>query len=662
MKRYLTHTLTLVLGLALTGCLPEKEKTDRMDWWREARFGMFIHWGLYAIPAGEWNGEKGYGEWIRTSAQIPLEQYEQFLGQFNPVRFNPEEWVRIAKDAGMKYIVITSKHHDGFCLWDSRLTDWDIMSTPYGKDILKQLQLACEKEGIRLCFYHSIMDWHHPDYLPRREWENDRTAEGADFSRYVAYLKGQLQELSTGYGDIGVFWFDGEWEGTWTHEMGQDLYQYVRSLRPDIIINNRVDKGREGMEGLTREGGYAGDFGTPEQEIPALGLPGVDWESCMTMNDHWGYNKHDHNWKSAGDLIRKLVDIASKGGNFLLNVGPTAEGIFPEESVKRLNEIGNWLEVYGESIYGTEASPFQELTFGRCTQKVEGHKTILYLHVFDPPKDNKLVLPGLRSRVMKVWTVKGKNKLSFEKTEGDWIIKTDRIGHDPYVTVIAVEIAGKPDVVEPPEIIAMRNIFLDSVQVEIRTKSPGTQIRFTTDLSDPVATSEEYHSPVSIKKNTLVKARLYEGEKALSPVSELGLIRVVPHPGADPEHVYDGFRYKYYEGDWDKLPDYSLLAPLRQGVIDSISLTPKLRDEYYGFLFEGYIRVPEDGIYAFILESDDGSRLVIDDHFVLDNNGLHGMLSKKGEFPLQAGYHKIKVAFFEKTGSDDLKLIWKKAE
>ena len=260
----------------------KEEKDKRMEWWRQARFGMFIHWGLYAVPAGEWKGTTNHAEWIRTTAQIPLEEYNKFVGQFNPVKFNAEEWVQMAKNAGMKYITITSKHHDGFCLWNSKETDFDVMSTPFKRDILKELADACRRiGGVKLCFYHSIMDWHHPDYNERREWEKDRPTEGTDRKRYIAYMKNELKELVTNYGDIGVIWFDGEWEGFWTHEDGKDLYNYVRSLKADIIINNRVDKGRSGMAGMTTEGDYAGDFGTPEQEIPETGLPGLDWENVV---------------------------------------------------------------------------------------------------------------------------------------------------------------------------------------------------------------------------------------------------------------------------------------------------------------------------------------------------------------------------------------------
>lgn len=241
---------SLILLLALTALLGAAEGNKgyspddaRMAWWREARFGMFIHWGLYSIPAGEWNGETNHAEWIRTTAQIPIDEYDKFVQEFNPIKFDADEWVRMAKDAGMKYIVITSKHHDGFSLFNSRYTDFDIMSTPFKRDIMDELANACRKYGLKICWYHSIMDWHHPDYLPRRGWES-RSIEGADIDRYISHMKKQLKELIQNYGDIGVLWFDGEWEETWNHEYGQDLYDYVRNLQPSIIINNRVDAGR----------------------------------------------------------------------------------------------------------------------------------------------------------------------------------------------------------------------------------------------------------------------------------------------------------------------------------------------------------------------------------------------------------------------------------
>jgi alpha-L-fucosidase len=426
------------------------QKDARMAWWRDARFGMFIHWGLYAVPAGEWKGKTDHAEWIRHTAQIPVEEYDKFVGQFNPVRFDAEQWVRLAKQAGMKYIVITSKHHDGFCLWDSARTDYDVASTPFKRDILRELTDACKKHGVRLCFYHSIMDWHHPDYLPRRPWEaEDRPAAGADFARYTGYMKDQLAELVADY-DPGVLWFDGEWEDTWTHEMGVDLYDYVRGLKGDIIINNRVDKGRRGMEGLTREGDYRGDFGTPEQEIPDKGLPGVDWESCMTMNDHWGWNKSDKNWKSGPDLIRKLIDIASKGGNFLLNIGPRPDGTFPDESVERLEMMGRWMQTNGEAIYGATASPFDRLTWGRCTKKLRDGGATLYLHVFDWPADGQLLVPGLRSKVTRAYLLAGDQTVKTAAGDDGLLVSLPAQPLDPVATVVVLDVTGELKVEKVP--------------------------------------------------------------------------------------------------------------------------------------------------------------------------------------------------------------------
>ncbi len=426
---------------------------DRMAWWREARFGLFIHWGLYAIPAGQWRGETNHAEWIRHTARIPRDEYDRLRERFNPVRFDAEAWVRLAKEAGMRYIVITTKHHDGFCLFDSAWTDHDVMSTPFRRDIMRELSDACRRHGLKIGWYHSIMDWHHPDYLPRRDWEADsRPTEGAVFSRYVEYLQRQVEELLTRYGDVGVMWFDGEWEETWTHEHGLALYALCRRLQPDVIINNRVDKGRAGMAGLTTDVRFAGDFGTPEQEVPATGLPGVDWESCLTMNRHWGYNQHDDDWKSSEQLIRTLVDIASKGGNLLLNVGPMSDGSFPPPSAQRLREIGAWMRVNGESIHGTTGGPLHTLSWGRCTQRqLDDGQTRLYLHVFAWPSDGELVLPGLGNAAGGAFLLSDPNRrpLFVSRRQDALVIQVPPQAPDRVDSVVAVDVVGRVEVTNP---------------------------------------------------------------------------------------------------------------------------------------------------------------------------------------------------------------------
>ncbi|TWT37969.1 Alpha-L-fucosidase [Posidoniimonas corsicana] len=392
--------------LLLTACAPlcaqpippetPAQRDARMEWWRDARFGMFIHWGVYAIPGGEWEGKQygGIAEWIMNSADIPVDDYERLASRFNPAKYAPAAWAKAAKQAGMKYVVITSKHHDGFCLFDTETTEWDVVdATPYGRDLLKPLAAACRAEGLKFCTYYSIMDWHHPAQGKSDGGRyNPSTIKPDRKQEYIKYMEQQLAELLDSC-DPEVLWFDGEWPDWWTEPDGRRLYAYLRELKPTLIINNRVGKGRKGMEGLNKgDQEYVGDFGTPEQQIPATGLPGVDWESCMTMNDSWGFRRDDDNWKPTETLIRNLVDIASKGGNYLLNVGPTADGEIPKASLERLQEIGHWMAKNGESIYGTTSSPFP-VEWGRCTQRQEDGKTVLYLHVFDWPADGQLTSP-----------------------------------------------------------------------------------------------------------------------------------------------------------------------------------------------------------------------------------------------------------------------------
>ncbi len=423
-----------------------RHKPD-MTWWREARFGLFIHWGLYALPAGKWGEQEHYGEWIMDSAQIPVETYERHLSGFNPVKFDADEWVSLAKDAGTRYLVVTTKHHDGFALFDSKHSSYDIMATPFKRDIMREIADASRREGIFPCWYHSIMDWHHPDYLPRRSWET-RSTDGAKFDRYVDYLKGQVEELLTNYGDIAVMWFDGEWESSWLPKYGAELLAHCRKLSPRTIVNNRVSQVRRGMEdvmGAADSDMAVGDFGTPEQHIPATGLPGEDWETCMTIGDHWGYSAYESNWKSSQTLIRNLLDVVSKGGNYLLNVGPRADGTFPPECVERLREIGEWMKVNSESVYGTEPSPLDTLCWGRCTLKSGAETSILYLHVFDWPAESELVVPGLGNDVRSV-RILGAGTVHWHRTDSKVILQLPRAPLHDAATTIELIVDGQPKI------------------------------------------------------------------------------------------------------------------------------------------------------------------------------------------------------------------------
>jgi alpha-L-fucosidase len=427
--------------------IPEttEQRDARMGWWRDAQFGMFIHWGAYAVPAGVYKGERtsGIGEWIMNRSGIPIPEYEKYVRAFNPVKFDADAWVRTAKDAGMKYIIITSKHHDGFSIFDSKVSKYDIVdASPYHKDAIKALAAAAHRQGLKFGVYYSIMDWHHPDAQGSAPLGfNSRTWTNPKFDRYVeSYMKPQLKELLAQYPNIDVLWFDGEWVADWNNERGADLYNWLRGIKPSLIINNRVGKDRQGMDGLSQSKGTGlGDFGTPEQRVPPEGLPGVDWESCITMNGTWGFKSFDDNWKDTKTLVRMLIDIASKGGNFLLNVGPTAAGEIPSESVARLREMGKWMRDNGESIYATSVSPYGQPTWGRYT--VKAGKT--YAHVFDWPKDSVIALTGITTKPASAYLLADGKPLVIEESAGGFNVRLPSVPPSTIASVIVLTSGGR---------------------------------------------------------------------------------------------------------------------------------------------------------------------------------------------------------------------------
>jgi len=430
----------------------------KMEWWREARFGMFIHWGPYSVLGGEYNGHKqinGGAEWIMNRSKIPVAEYQAYAKQFNPVKYDPEAWVKLAQEAGMKYIIMTSKHHDGFAMFKSNASNFNIVDfTPYKKDVLDGLAKACRKYNMKLGFYYSqAQDWNNPGGAAARKiasegWLNpdsakidaytelhnghwDPVQDSRTMEQYIDQVSiPQVKELLTNYGDVAVIWWDTP--TGMTDEFAEKLKAEVDKY-PNIITDDRLKRPN-----------FRGDFRTPEQKI--LGsdeLDGSDWETCMTMNDSWGFRKNSDNWKSTETLIRNLIDIASKGGNYLLNVGPTPEGEIPPQSVERLKEVGKWMKVNGEAIYGTTRCFLEKPEWGCYTMKNVKENTVLYLSVFDFPADRQILVPGLKSLVKSCKLLAGKSNLKTKPANEGLIIYLPEKAPDAIASVIRIELQGK---------------------------------------------------------------------------------------------------------------------------------------------------------------------------------------------------------------------------
>lgn len=394
----------------------ESQKTQRMQWWTDARFGMFIHWGLYALPARH--------EWVRNVERINNETYQKYFDLFNPDLYNPHEWAKMAKEAGMKYVVITTKHHEGFCLFDSRYTDYKSVNTPYGKDLIKEFVEACRAEGLKIGFYYSLLDWHHPDftidnYHPLRQASDSayaRVNKGRNMAKYREYIKNQVRELLTNYGEINILWLDFSYPGKhgkdhndWDSE---NLLKMVRQLQPNIIVNNRLD-----LEDM--EGGW--DFVTPEQvkvsQWPEKNGKKLAWETCQTFSGSWGYYRDENSWKSASQLIELLIESVSKGGNLLLNVGPTGRGSFDYRAQDRLKEIGNWMKINSRSIYCCTQAPDKFTAPDNSLMTYNPKTNRLYIHLLDYPL-NHLVLKDMADKVKYVQFLHDASEIRFTKADG----------------------------------------------------------------------------------------------------------------------------------------------------------------------------------------------------------------------------------------------------
>jgi alpha-L-fucosidase len=431
------------------------DTTALLERFNRDKFGMFIHWGPYAALAGRWDGRQDpkWAEWIQLQAEISGSQYEAQAREFNPQSFDADAWVRTARDAGMKYVVFTSKHHDGFCMFHTRQTRYNIVDwTGFKRDPTRELAEACARHGVRLGFYYSVVDWHHPEFPPR--YSNfDSNFHGfpnphADIHKYADYQLAQIRELLTGYGPISVIWFDGggSFQNADRYALlkGDEMVQTIRQLQPQCLINNRIGGGSEAPGNASTP---RGDYGTPEQDIPGT-IQNHAFEVCMTIGRTWGYNPIDDQLKSGAELTRALIDIAHKGGNFLLNVGPDGQGVIPEPSRQRLEVIGSWLTINGPSIYGTRNSLFASLPWGCSTTRLlpDGN-TRIYLHVFDRPADGRLALPGLRGKILKAYPlVQPERRLVVEMQTQGAIVAWPGEPTGAAADTLVLDMAGPPEI------------------------------------------------------------------------------------------------------------------------------------------------------------------------------------------------------------------------
>ncbi len=450
-------SIVMLCGLVATGAAQSRPydaaREKRLEWFREAKYGLFIHWGLYAIPAGQWKDGRrslGLGEWIQNRLKIPVRDYEALTKEFNPTKFNPDEWVQLAQDAGMKYIVITSKHHDGFALFKSSVSRFNVVdATPYGKDILKQLADACAKRGMRLGFYYSqSQDWHEKDGAGNTwDFGPDTDADGRELKNYDVYLRAkaepQVKELLTNYGPVALIWFDTP--RNMAGERGQRFTDLVRSMQPNTLIDGRL--------------GNEGDYRSTGDNVIPPEASSEAWETPATINHTWGFRKDDTDWKRPGEVTFKLVDIVSKGGNYLLNVGPTADGVIPPTSQDVLRTVGQWLKLNGEAVYGAGASPFGE-EFGEWTAKdakdVRGQKLFLannewrvttkpgklYFTFFAEPRV-PFEIPRMKNKLLRAYRLADRAAMDLKPgPDGRMSFALERPMLDPMATVVVVEFEG----------------------------------------------------------------------------------------------------------------------------------------------------------------------------------------------------------------------------
>ena len=642
------------------------------DWFRDAKFGIFIHWGVYSVPA--WSPRGSYAEWYLYGMNDPESEvrkyhdrvwgadfnYKEFAPLFKAELWEPTEWADLFRRSGARYVVLTSKHHDGYCLWpSSHRPGWNSVETGPQRDLVGELTNAVTEAGLKSGLYYSLAEWTHPFY----RWYTD--SPNNDVDRYVdEYMIPQFKDLVESYNPSLIF-TDGEWSHSAATYRAEELIAWLYN-RPEsvgeLIINDRW-----GGDTRFKHGGYwATEYsdGLAAEEHP--------WEECRGMGHSFGYNRAENadDYLTADELIRMLVRLVSNGGNLLLNIGPDANGKIPPIMQERLLQIGDWLKVNGEGIYGTRR--WENVAEGesiRYTADEDG--AVVYAFCRDWPQDElklKVIRPDAGSEV-RLLGVDEQLEWSWDDVAGLTISVPQRL-RDTFsgslsasfcfrIVGEAARLTDRPQVGRVDQLVVERELFTDQQEVCITTDEPGTAIYYTLDGSKPDLDSPRYREPFVISASTVVNAMSWRRGYVSSLVSSAEFNRVecrlVDKPGA----LVSGLNCAYYECKVVTLPDFSKLVPVTTGVVDYPVIEERLRDDYFAFRFNGFLQAPTAGIYKFSLDSDDGSRLYIGDELVVDNDGLHGAgTGVEGQVALSRGVHAITIEHFEREGDQSLVVNW----